>query len=57
MCTACSLYPDFVLAAHVQVNHEIMMVGCTTYQAPGSGTSTPVYIVKNEWGTGPNGAL
>ena len=33
-----------------------MMVGCTTYMAPSSGTSTPVYIVKNQWGTGPNGA-
>ncbi len=33
-----------------------MMVGCTTYTAPGSGTSTPVYIVKNQWGTGPYGA-
>ena len=33
-----------------------MMVGCTTYTAPGSGTTTPVYIVKNQWGTGPNGA-
>ncbi len=33
-----------------------MMVGCTTYTAPSGGTSTPVYIVKNQWGTGPNGA-
>ncbi len=38
-----------------QVDHEIMMVGCTTYTAPGGSTATPVYIVKNQWGTGPSG--
>ena len=32
------------------------MVGCDDYTPPGSDEPIPVYIVKNQWGTGPNGA-
>ena len=39
-----------------QVDHELVMVGCDYYTPTGSTESIPVYIVKNQWGTGVNGA-
>ena len=41
----------------LQVDHELVMVGCDYYTPPGTKDVIPVYIVKNQWGTGPNGAL
>ena len=37
----------------VQVDHELVMVGCDYYTTPGTNQTMPVYIVKNQWGHRP----